>query len=197
MLTHRPLFDDAVADDGDCVTLTNKAFGACLITTLRALAKEKRLDVAHFPSLETVLERAAKWGENMDGISAGSDYHVVCKGIGKRLFGNKSDAQRALEKKRVQEWIATLDKEDRDSEEDDENEDEDEEEEGPWYAGNADEELDDDDFKLWRTWKEYKEYLADSPNKPLRGPPKWDLTKWTQAEKAPFLFDNQGDGMSF
>lgn len=113
---------------------------------------------------------------------------MVCKGIGKKLFENKSDAQKALEKRMVQEWVATLD------EVDDGDDVDDEEGRAPWYAGNADAELDDDDFILWRTWKEYKEYLAGIPNKPLRGPPKWDLTKWTQAEKAPFLLDNQDDG---
>ncbi|KDQ18622.1 hypothetical protein BOTBODRAFT_29001 [Botryobasidium botryosum FD-172 SS1] len=181
-------------DDPDRPALTNKAYGACLVATLRTLSEEGRLDRANFPSLETLLSRAASWGKDMFSISAGSDYHLVCKGIGQRLFAHKSAQEKALEKKMAQEWLDSLDAENKAAmEEDDDEEDSDDEDGRPWYSGKANEHDNDDDYKITKTWKAYKEHLASYPTKPLRGPPKWDLTKWTQAEKAPFLFSNHGN----
>ncbi|KAJ7832331.1 hypothetical protein B0H14DRAFT_2592133 [Mycena olivaceomarginata] len=51
--------DWPMCDDGKRVELTNKVYGASLVTVLLALKKDGRLDVSHFPSLETPLLEAA------------------------------------------------------------------------------------------------------------------------------------------
>ncbi|THH30678.1 hypothetical protein EUX98_g3494 [Antrodiella citrinella] len=74
---------------------------------------------------------------------------------------------------------------------DDEDEDEDE---TCWYEegrDGADEDYDNDNFVLARVWKAYNAYLqgCSTSTKPLRGPPQWDLSKWSDAQKAPFKSD--------
>lgn len=129
-------------------------------------------------------------------------YTTVLNGIGRRLFNVKDETPEsiALEEARVEEWIKALPEEQQEEikrihAEKDEDEDEDEDEEGKvWYEeGEADEDYDHRSFVLSRVWKEYKAYLAKCPVKPLRGPPEWDLSKWSNAQKAPFLFDNMDD----
>lgn len=153
-----------------------------------------------------------------------STYHLTTKAIGLRLFAKKSDALIELEKKRAEAWVQSLDlpKERRLAREmmglpqqegevvaeaDDEDEDEDEEEEDddkPWWHGAKPlhEDYDDKDYKLTRAWKEYKEYLQGVPTKPMKGPPQWDLTKWSAAQKAQFslsrgMDDDDDDDMFF
>lgn len=186
--------DTIACDDGERTELTNKAFGACLVATLRGLKTVGRLDVANFPSLETILRNAADWGEAMEAMGAGSPYYIVCKGIGKRLFKDKSIETIALEKARVEEWISELDK-------DGQKlvqglmEAEDEEEDATWYAGGNEDDAD-EDYAMSRVWKEYKGRLANCSRKPLGGAGTWDINKWSAAQKWEFSLDNDG-GMSF
>ncbi|KDQ64402.1 hypothetical protein JAAARDRAFT_683621 [Jaapia argillacea MUCL 33604] len=148
---------------------------------------------------DTILKLAAEWGHAMASMSCDSPYYFVCKGIGKRLFKGKSDEVKALEESRLEEWIQSLDAKNqkavREAIKEDEEEDAELAAEGKptktWYSGKADEE-DDDDYRLTRIWKEYKDYLSGVPTKPLRGPPKWDISKWSQAEKAAFSLDRFG-----
>ncbi|KAL1743658.1 hypothetical protein HDZ31DRAFT_64850 [Schizophyllum fasciatum] len=190
-----------MADDGGRVDVTAKAYGASLITVLRALKKEGQLNTDAYPALDYLLKSAASLGSCLRGINAGSDFDGVCKGIGKRLFGNASRQElRALHVARREEWIAQLEGEMRAQVEaamkDDDDEDSDaEEEEKPWWDGGEEgwEDVKDEDFVLSRVWKEYKAYLSDVPTKPLRGPPQWDLTKWSKADKAMFSFDAMSD----
>ncbi|KAJ6539614.1 hypothetical protein B0H19DRAFT_1269914 [Mycena capillaripes] len=162
--------DWPMCDDGKRVELTNKVYGASLVTVLRALKKDGRLDVSHFPSLETVLREAADWGSEMKSIGCESDYDLVCKATGARLF-QKSAADAATEEKaRLDAWLASRSQEERDEfqkmrreeAEDPNGEDSDEEEDaGLWHAeGNeSEEDMKHDDFVLSRVWKEYKDYL--------------------------------------
>lgn len=53
-----------------------------------------------------------------------------------------------------------------------------------WQAG---------DLNYTTCWKAYKKHAAGVPNVPMRGPPKWDLTKWTKAEKSQFSLDGDLD----
>jgi len=182
-----------VCDDGERVAHTNIAYGACLIATLRGLKKDGHLDSTNFPALETLLRNAVEWGEAMKSMGCDSPYYVVCKGIGKRLFGDKSDESVALEKARVEEWVAGLDKEEQKAVRAGMREDEEEAAEGrvnkPWYAG-GDEDDKDPDYALSRVWKEYKDYLVGCPTVPVRGPIEWDISKWSPAERKDFSFDN-------
>lgn len=187
-----PLPNLTACNDGERTELTNKAYGACLVATLRGLTKADRLDTTNFPSLETILWTAAEWGDAMEGMSAGSPYYVVCKGIGERLFKDKSDATIALEKARVEEWISGLDKKNQAAVRAQMKEEE-EEEAAPWYEGGNEDDID-EDYAITRVWKEYKEHLASCPTKPLRGPAKWDISKWSTAEKRQFSFDNEDMG---
>jgi hypothetical protein len=195
---HSPFFffsraqtQHSVCDDGERVEITDKVYGASLVTVLRALKKEERLDVANFPSLETLLKTAADWGTAMKGQATESNYHRICQAIGKRLFENKSAEVMAMEKARLEEWIQSLDeksqKKIRQAMEDNASE---EDVEKPWYhAGNiADEDDKDKNYTLSRVWKEYKACLSLCPNVPLRGPPTWDVSNWTEEDKAPFKF---------
>ncbi|KAJ7129392.1 hypothetical protein C8R44DRAFT_872666 [Mycena epipterygia] len=159
--------DWPTVDDGERVDLTNKVYGASLVTVLRALKKDGRLDVSHFPGLETTLRKAAEWGELMKSISCDSDYDLVCKALGARLF-QKTEADITSEKARLDAWLASRSQEEqaefhRMVQEKAEDEDEDEEDEStePWHAGGSevDEDVKNKDFVLSRVWKQYKDYL--------------------------------------
>ncbi|TFK55600.1 hypothetical protein OE88DRAFT_1804427 [Heliocybe sulcata] len=178
-------------DDGDQVIATDKAYGACLMEVLRKIKAQNKLDTAHFPSLETLLRGAAEWGENIIGIGGKSNYYVVCKGIGKRLFADKSEEDKALETARREEWIASLPEDEKRAarkaiEEPDDDEEDSEEEGEEWWQGEANEGDNDRNYDLAKVWKDYKKCLSRVPRLPLRGPPEWDISKWSEEEKAPF-----------
>ncbi|KAK0230627.1 hypothetical protein IW262DRAFT_1339451 [Armillaria fumosa] len=120
-----------MCDDGNRVTITDRAYGSLLITVLRALKQDGCLDTANYPSLETLLKYAAGWGESMPRDAG---YSGICKAIGYRLFNSKSEEQVALEKARVDEWMKGLDKETRKRMED-ENEDDEDKDEANWFEG--------------------------------------------------------------
>ncbi|KAJ3531510.1 hypothetical protein NM688_g7564 [Phlebia brevispora] len=182
-------------DDGEQTELTDRVYGASLVTVLRALKKENRLSPEHFPSLETILKLATEWSK---GMPQSLDYHTVLQGIGKRLFKDKSAETLALEKARVEEWIDGLPKEDRKRVREmiKEQKEEDKELYGKnkkkewWDNDRAWEDDDDTDLTLSRVWKDYKAHLREYPNVPMRGPMVWDINDWTEVEKAPFLFSN-------
>lgn len=188
-----------MCEDGDRTSITNKVYGACVITILRALKKEERLDVNNFPSLECLLKNIAEWGDAMKQLSCDHDYFLVCKAIGERLFKDKTNRGLALDEARLQEWANGLDDNSRDLvrkklkeiAKKKERAPVDGKQEKPWYvgAGEDDEDKKDPDFALPRVWKEYKKYLSGVPSKPLRGPENWDISKWTTAQRKEFEFD--------
>jgi hypothetical protein len=184
-----------VCDDGEGVNVTNKLYGAAVVTLLRALDKGNRLDATHFPTLEYFLRKVAEWCDEMEKMSGSPDYGLVCKAIGRRLFKDKSDAYVAMEKARLEEWINGLEGEDRAEIEEDLKGEESEAKKEPWYADgkSSDEQDKNQDFVLSRVWKEYKEHLATIPKGPMRGPGTWDISKWTAAQKKEFEFDGQSD----
>ncbi|KAJ7639085.1 hypothetical protein FB45DRAFT_740753 [Roridomyces roridus] len=151
-------------DDGRRVALTNKAYGASLVTVLRALKQQNRLDMSSFPSLETLLRETCQWGAAMKDISCKSDYDLVCKAIGMRLF-QKPDTK--SDEARLESWLASISPEERvafeqrkqDAEEDEDEEDEDS---GPWHSGGSvlDEDMESGDFDLPTVWTEYKTCLG-------------------------------------
>lgn len=125
-----------MCDDGERTERTNKAHGACLVTVLRALKKEDRLNVTNFPNLETILKKAASWGQAMSKMGgAGSDYHLVCKAIGWRLFHDKSEQVVAAETARLEEWIHSQNPETQAIIRDNLKEAEEESDGKPWYDG--------------------------------------------------------------
>ena len=184
-----------MCDDGERVKITNKVYGAAVVTLLRALDKDSRLDVVHFPSLECFLKNVAEWCGGMKDISSSSNYDMVCKAIGQRLFKDKSEAYVAMEKARVEEWIKGLKATGQAEIRKDMEESEKETVEKPWYAGakSRDERDDNRDFVLPRVWKEYKQQLAVVPKSPMRGPGSWDISKWTAAQKEEFEFAGLSD----
>lgn len=152
------------------------------------------------------------------------EYGPIFRGIARRLFSGKTNADMIREREMQEEWVASLsDDEDNDDDDDDNDEDEDDEDITPrkkrdmqlklkkraddqaaavaagksitpWFAKGAFETKVPNDLRFARVWKEYKEYLAGCPTLPMRGPAKWDLTTWTAAEKKPFQF---GEGSDF
>ncbi|KIM46333.1 hypothetical protein M413DRAFT_36146, partial [Hebeloma cylindrosporum] len=180
----------AQCDDGDRVDVTNKTIGASAIAVLRGLDKENKLDAAHFPSLEALLKNLVTLSEEMDG----SSYGLLCKAIARRIFSDKSEEELNLEISQMEEWVDGLD--------DEEKEEASAElkalkkkreapEFKPWYNKGkvCDEKTKNPDFTLSRVWKEYKDYISGAPSLPMRGPAKWDISKWTAAERRPFEFD--------
>ena len=147
------------------------------------------LNVETIPNLETILRLAAKWGTSMSGKKA--TYPIVLRGIGTRLFKEKSAETIAHEKAMSEEWITTLDAETRERVRESMEEDE---KDGisdiePWLDGKeANEEFDHADFKLTSIWKKYTAHMKEIPTVPMMGGSDWDLRTWTDQEKAPFLF---------
>ncbi|KAH9840546.1 uncharacterized protein C8Q71DRAFT_412418 [Rhodofomes roseus] len=188
-----------MADDGERVIAMVRAYGACLVATLRALKKNGDLTPEKYPSLEYMLKAATSLGQATRGLGVDSEYDRVCQGIGKRLFsGHPREEARALHEARHKAWLQTLpadvQKEFEEEADDDDDEEEDEDDKPWWHGGVAGiEDVKDEDFVLSRVWKEYKDYLSECPTKPLRGPPIWDLDKWSQADKAAFSFDAMSD----
>ncbi|KAK0461981.1 uncharacterized protein EV420DRAFT_1528198 [Desarmillaria tabescens] len=179
-----------MCDDGKRITHTDKAYGSLLITVLRALKQDGRLDTTNYPSLETLLKYAVGWGES---VPVNTGYSGICKAIGYRLFKNKTAEQVALEKARVDEWMKGLDKETRkrmEEEDDEDDEDDDDDEEGGWFQGGnkCNEDATIKNLVLSRAWKDYKDYLRGVPSRPMKGPGEWDISKWTYEQKKPFLF---------
>jgi hypothetical protein len=165
--------------------------------------------LARLPSLETMLRLTAEFGSAMAKTTgeASTGYHRVCNGIGARLFAFREKAAdpagwadaRERDAAHVAAWMATLPAAQRTALETNiaerEAEEADDADAGkPWFGGKRDrQEGSKGNFALTRTWKEYRDAVRGAPGVPLRGPPKWDLSKWTAAEKAPFKFDAGGD----
>lgn len=127
-----------------------------------------------------------------------SSYGPLCNAIARRVFKDKSKKEFALEISQMKEWINGLDDEDKEEASAELKALEKERKAPgfkPWYTKGkiCDENLKNPDFTLSRVWKEYKEYISGAPSLPLRGPPKWDINKWTAAEKRPFEFSAMDD----
>ncbi|RXW21964.1 hypothetical protein EST38_g3917 [Candolleomyces aberdarensis] len=191
------LFGDwTQCDDGDLVKLTIKTYGALAVAVLRGLKKDNKLDQASFPSLESLLHAIVDTAEMLDEDDA--DYAMVARGIARRLFKDKTEADFALEQKQREEWLATI------TDEEDRNEltpiiQDMAKENGvaePWYMkGDV---LSEDkrisSLSLTPVWKEYKSHLADVPEGPMKGP-SWDIRNWSDADKRPFQFNFMGSDM--
>lgn len=188
----------AECDDGERVEVTNKVYGASAVTVLRGLHKAGRLNPAEFPSLENLLKTIASFGETMESCGCDSDYAKLARAIARRLFKDKTEADLALEKARLNEWVESVeDKEEKDEIEAELKEKEEEDDDGsgkPWFKKGkiCDEDEKDPDWVLTRVWKEYKSHLSSVPSGPMRGPGSWDISKWSAAQKKPFEFDNDG-----
>ncbi|GLB34026.1 hypothetical protein LshimejAT787_0109100 [Lyophyllum shimeji] len=180
-----------MCDDGDRTKVTNKAHGALVVAMLRGFEAEGKLNTTHLPGLEGFLRTTAQWADQMSRMSCDSSYGAYCKVIGKKLFKDKSPEDVAHEQSWLEEWIAGLDEEDQAEVRKKLKEQAKEKaskKTKPWYEGAGD--VDEDKLVLSRVWKQYKQYLSGVPKKPLRGPGTWDISKWTQAQKAKFKFSD-------
>ncbi|TFY80452.1 hypothetical protein EWM64_g3558 [Hericium alpestre] len=205
--------DWTMVDDGDRVDITNKAYSALLVKTLRSLDDASQLSEETLPDLENTLTLMTGWAEHMDGLTGGP-YGVVVKGYGKKLFGTRTTEER----KRMREawdrayddFVKTLSPEGRkkrgdmtaeerkqamEEDEEDEEDEEKEDADAVWFgdAKASDINAKDDSFKITNSWKEYRECLANSPRVPMRGPAIWDLTKWSAKDKAQFSLGEGSD----
>lgn len=184
-------------DDGDLTQSANKLYGALLLTILKGLKDTDRLSSKAFPNLETVLRAAFEFGEGMNEIGCESSYATTCKAIANGLFKDTTVADRALYEARLHEYADSID----DVEEKKETVESFQEymkkirkEKVVWYMKGK---VDKDEIKnvgLTRAWNDYR---GQAPAVPFRGPPEWDLTKWTEEDKKPFLFGNMGDKFEF
>ncbi|KAI5119393.1 hypothetical protein M0805_005936 [Coniferiporia weirii] len=195
--------DWATVDDGPRVIATDKAYGALLIVTVRALASTSPplLDEATLPGLEETLRRMANWGDNMGFVEC--SYSKVLKGFGCKLFGSRTPEEREQTKaarvRGYEVFVRALSQAERkrrgdslpgedDSDDDDDDEDDDD---SVWYGGAAakDAEYSHANLKITPVWKEYKSKLMGAQRVPQRGPPTWDLTKWSAADKKKVSLD--------
>ncbi|TFY75958.1 hypothetical protein EWM64_g8054 [Hericium alpestre] len=202
--------DWTMVDDGDRVDITNKAYSALLVKTLRSLDDASQLSEETLPDLENTLTLMTGWAEHMDGLTGGP-YGVVVKGYGKKLFGTRTTEER----KRMREaWDRAYDdivktlspevrkkrgdmtaEERKQAMEEDEEDEEKEDTDAVWFgdAKASDINAKDDSFKITNSWKEYRECLANSPRVPMRGPAIWDLNKWSAKDKAQFSLGEGSD----
>lgn len=126
----------------------------------------------------------------------------MVRGIGKRLFEKKPKAQTKKEEEWLKEWILSLPEETQEKirqgmeEEEEERRKKREEarqrgeevEEKPWYdEGRADEGSQDDDLNLNDAWKAYRKVSEGGLPGPFEGPSSWDITRWTEEDKKPYL----------
>ena len=175
-------------DDGRLVKLTQKVYGALAVAVLRGLKKDNKLDQASLPSLESLLHAIVDCAETLGDDDA--DYASVARGIARRLFKDKTDADFALEQKQRESWLATItDEEDREELTSIIQEMAKEKGEKPWYMKGSvcSEDKRISSLSLTPVWKEYKTYLSGVPEGPMRGP-SWDIRHWSDAEKRPFQF---------
>ncbi|KDR83899.1 hypothetical protein GALMADRAFT_86570 [Galerina marginata CBS 339.88] len=188
----------AHCDDGDRVDITNRTIGVCAIAVLCGLDDNDLLHSVHFPSLENLLKRLVSLSEGMD-----CQYGLPCKAIARRVFQDKSEAEMSLDITRLNEWAIGLEADEKEKAKAQIEKMIEEKAAAaargkrvkPWYAKGdvCDENDSDPDFKLSRVWKDYKECLSGVPRLPMRGPPKWDLSKWSAAERRAFEFGAMDD----
>ncbi|KAL5501708.1 hypothetical protein ACEPAH_8968 [Sanghuangporus vaninii] len=207
-------------DDGDRVRATEGAHGALLITTIRGLEEAGQLNEQTIPDLELSLMAMAHSAEALSG-DLDTCYHIVLKGYGKKLFGTRTNEEREQTKearsKAFEAFVKGLSKQERekkgymvgraqnDSSDDGEEDDEEEEEEKEvkkkiaskvWFgkAKAIDAAREHSTFRSTTMWRKYKNYLTKCPQRRLRGPPVWDLTKWSAEDKQQFSLDNDPFG---
>ncbi|KAI0677630.1 hypothetical protein C8Q78DRAFT_1003597 [Trametes maxima] len=200
-------------DDGERVEATIKAYGAMLVATIRGLEKDDALNEVDIPNLEEALQSFARSFDS--GSDAEEFFNNIVRAYGRKLFGDRTDEERKnIWRSRWEAYVAFVkalpdeEREKRGEMVPDEDGEKDKDADGEDGEGSEDNDDDDDgeawfgdvnvkdaqkthrDFAVSRTWKEYKDALAGSPNVPLRGPPTWNLTEWTDEDKRPFLFKN-------
>jgi hypothetical protein len=112
-------------DDVEHCDLTNTAYGALLVTTLRSLPPTGTSGLVQtYPALETLLREASELARDATNIGCASPYGDVCKAMGYRLFRLKTEEDYDLEERRIEEWKESLSEEKRRLVEEAEKEDE-------------------------------------------------------------------------
>jgi hypothetical protein len=102
-------------------------------------------------------------------------------------LNGREKEQSALDKSRLSQWLASLPSSDRRAIRQALKEQAEETRDDWWKDGeNYNEDEKHPDFAMVRVWKEYKDFLGGGSLLPFRGPPEWDLTKWTEEEKRDF-----------
>lgn len=163
-------------DDGERVVATTQAYGAMLVTTIRALEKESLLNEDKIPNLE---ELFMDFAQDFDpGNDWEEPFNQLVRAYGRKLFGNRTEEDRQRmgasrwdayfdyvksladeERKKRGEVLADEKNIKKKPAADDENEDEEEEDGEPWFGdvNVKDAAMKDRAFAVSRTWKEYKE----------------------------------------
>lgn len=161
--------------------MTDKCYGAMLVSTLNGLDSQGNFNEDVFQDLESSLRCMASWADCMQGLT-GSRYNRVVKAYGKKLFGKRTPEERAERNEQIRKaytsFYGTLSAKDikdkgylkprsaqnmkkgkdvdKDEDEDDsENEDDNE---GGWFSKGkiGDIEPESKAYKVAPVWKEYK-----------------------------------------
>lgn len=174
------------ADDGERVIATERAYAVLLVTVFK---NHPNLDLEHIPNLRHFLRVAVKFGDYLNEYGDPiSNYPALLRRYAREKLG---PTDKKLEAALVEEWKAILGEEGRDDIQDDEDDEDPDEDEDPdaWMKerkGDKKIKENDREFALASAWKKYKDCLGGSPSVPFRGPPEWDLTRWTKSERRPF-----------
>lgn len=182
-------------DDGDLTKAANKLYGALLLEILKGLKGTDQLSPKTFPNLENVLHSAFTFGGYMNDCDCESKYTSFCKAIANSIFKDTTTTDQALYEAMLREYADTFDNEEQKSsilEDIDEYVEQVKEEKVVWYKkGKAGK----DEIKTTGLAKAWNEYKGMAPVAPFKGPPEWDLTKWSARDKHPFLFTTKKDFM--
>ncbi|KAF9450139.1 hypothetical protein P691DRAFT_495711 [Macrolepiota fuliginosa MF-IS2] len=180
-------------DDGDLTRSTDKLYGALLLTILKGLKDTNQLTTEVFPNLESILSAAYTFGELMKTISCKSEYTTACKAIANSLFKETTAADRALYEARLREHVASLEDPDESKEVLEGVEEylkKVKKEKVVWYMKGKIGKAEIKNTGLTKAWNDYR---GKAPPVPFRGPPEWDLSKWTEKDKKAFSFDADDD----
>ncbi|KAJ3568829.1 hypothetical protein NP233_g5452 [Leucocoprinus birnbaumii] len=184
----------ATCDDGELTDATNKVYGALLLEILKGLQGSNALSPKNFPNLENVLQAAYNFGESIKELgNCKSVYTAACKAIANSLFKNTTSANQKLHEARLREYAESIEDAERRIhvlEDVEEYVKEVKKTKSVWYNKGNIGKSEIKNTGLTRAWSDYK---GRAPAAPFRGPPEWDLSKWTEEDKSEFSYDNMDD----
>ncbi|ODQ50133.1 hypothetical protein SAICODRAFT_62224, partial [Saitoella complicata NRRL Y-17804] len=194
----------SMVDDPDLPYGIVSVLCSAIMTVVNALKEQGKFNRESIPNVEHVLRTAYFCGplEDFDGGPGENWLNAIIflKEIKKivREELEPTDEVKEQEKKWYEAWKTALNEKTRKAIEKAEEEDGDEDEgnrEDEWYLSGDEADAPAPKaatFKFTTWYNKLQKHLKEVPVYPLRGPPEWDLTKWTKEERAPFAF---GAGM--
>ncbi|BFZ65088.1 hypothetical protein YB2330_006251 [Saitoella coloradoensis] len=192
----------SMVEDADLQWGIGSGVCSAMMTVVNALKEQGRLNRECIPNVEHVLRIAHFCGPlgDFDGGPDGNwlNVNIFLREI-KQIVREElepTDEVKEQEKKWYEAWKAAQHEKirkaiERAQEEDGDGDEDEGNREDEWYLpGNeADAPAPKATTFKFTTWyNKLQKHLKEVPVVPFRGPPEWDLTKWTKEERAPFAF---------